>query len=551
LRSEVTTVVPWSPAASPVVDSAAAVGLHGRVAGEHQHDSERAPAPAPEVAAAPAVVANPLQGGGAGPAPSAISPPQALALQRSAGNRAVARLIARQGATAPPPPAGTAPGASASTAGGLTHGQFTAEGGEPTSKGTVMATPKGTDMVDVTAPDVDADGSVSWKKPADPGAAATPPPAAGGAPPAPPAGGAAPPAPAGPPAEARVGFLNTLLSGDRVYTYTEDGTPSGKVVREMHMMGPAGGRDAMFDTDKRTGKQVPHANSEAPFYGSARRIKPGDEKVQLDHFHDAPGSSVRRQIEGADHKQGKLAKISGADKFRLSIGVAEVGNASTIHLTAKEWTVPWDVPVDQKGGAGKPVGVSPFEGKLEDIKRGEGYVVGEAEEFPWPQTPDDVKSFPTQHLINAIPYAERLDVGSWMLMCQELRRRNPTCTITTNVAHSANSWIWDDVAITIAGPRTVTKNESEGLSAAKISFRLLEILDPQDLKSGLSVKISISIEGSSPQPMDWPWPFGALRTTRYWWDTGGAAKGEWKKPEKGFKEPDAPTDISVSVSGFS
>jgi len=515
--------------------------------GEHEAEHTPAPAPAVDAAPAPAVVANPFEGAGAGPVPTAITPPQALALQRRAGNRAVARLIARQVPTPDPPSAGTAPGASASTDKGLRHGEFTAKGGDPQSSGTVTATADGTASVNLSAPKVTADGGVSWHKPADP--AAAPAPAAGVPAPAsaPPAGGAATPAADAKPGEARIGWLNTLLSGERIFTYTEDGTPSGKLVREIRMMGPSGGRDAMFSNDARTGKQVPHSSSEAPFYGPAKRVKPG-ESATLEQFSDEPGAAVKRQMQGPGGEQGKLAKISGADRFRLSIGIAEVDNPSTIHLTAKEWSVPWDVAVDQKGvGSGGKVSIEDFKGQLADIKRGEGYVVGEAEQFPWPQTPDEVKSFSTSELMRAIPYAEKKDVGSWMLMCQELRARNPTCTVTTLVKQST-AVLADNLAITIKGPRTATKNATEWLSAVPVTFRLLEICDPQDLKTGLVVALSIAVEGNTPQPMTWPWPFGPLRETRYWWDESGATKGEWTDP-KGLKRS-AQTDIVIAASGF-
>lgn len=516
-------------------------------------EAEHVPEPAaPEAATpAPAVEAHPLAGAGAGPARAPVTPAQALALQRSAGNRAVTRILARQ---TPPPPAGTAPGASAATSKGLKHADFAPTGGDPTSSGPVTVSANGPSAVTLNAPQVTATGSVAWNPPpAAPGAPAapTPPPAAPAAPstPAPgaaPAGGA-PAAPAAPPTEARAGWINTLLSADRVFTYTEDGTPSGKVVREEHMMAPEGGRDAMFDSDKRTGKQVPHSTADAPFYSTAKRVKPG-ESVTLDQFTDQPGAGIQRQVEGPGGKKGKLAKISGADRFRLSIGIAEVDNASTIHLTAKEWAIPWDVTVDQQGvGSGGSVSIEDFKGKLADIKPGVGYVVGEAEQFPWPQTPDEVKSFSTPELMKAIPYAEKRDVGSWMLMCAELRARNPSTTVTVLV-NASTAVVADNLAITIKGPRTATKNATEWLSAVPVTFRLLELCDPQDLKTGLVLQLSVAVEGNAPQPMTWPWPLGPLRETRYWWDESGAVQGEWTDP-KGLKRK-TQTDIVVTVSGF-
>ena len=359
--------------------------------------------------AAPAVVANPLQGAGAGPAPTALSPGQVLGLQRSAGNRAVSRVIARQHATPPaPPPAGTAPNASATTKAGLTRAEFVPTGGEPSSSGTVSVVADGEHAVTLNAPEVTATGKVEWTPPA-----AAPAPAAPAAPAPAPAGGGAPPAAGAPPerpTEVRVGWINTVLEGKREFLYTEDGTPGGKVVRSEQMQAPAGARDAMWSKDPRTGKQVQHSSSEAPFYGPAKRISPG-QSADLEPFKDTPGAGAAREVEGPDGKKGKLAKISGADRFRLSIGVTEVGNNDTIHLTAKEWTVPWDVTLDQKGlGTGSAISFQKYMGRLEDIKRGEGFAVGEAGRFPWPQTPEEVKTMTTSELTQAIPYAEKQDV---------------------------------------------------------------------------------------------------------------------------------------------
>ena len=48
--------------------------------------------------------------------------------------------------------------------------------------------------------------------------------------------------------------------------------------------------------------------------------------------------------------------------------------------------------------------------------------------------------------------------------------------------------------------------------------------------------------------MTWPWPFGPLRATRYWWNEGGEAQGEWSDP-KGLKRR-TQSDIVVTASGF-
>ena len=62
------------------------------------------------------------------------------------------------------------------------------------------------------------------------------------------------------------------------------------------------------------------------------------------------------------------------------------------------------------------------------------------------------------------------------------------------------------------------------------------------------LQIAVVVEGSTPQPMTWPWPFGSMKATRYWWDPGGAAKGEWSDT-KGARR-DTSTDVTITVAGF-
>ena len=311
------------------------------------------------------------------------------------------------------------------------------------------------------------------------------------------------------------------------------------------MMAPEGGRDAMFDKDKRTGKQVPHSTAEAPFYSTAKRVKPG-ESVSLDQFTDQPGAGVQRQVEGPGGKKGKLAKLSGADRFRLSIGIAEVDNPSTIHLTAKEWTVPWDVTVDQQGvGTGGSVSVEDFKGKLADIKPGVGYVVGEAEQFPWPQTPDEVKKFSVR-ADQGDPVAEKRDVGSWMLMSsgcapQPLHHR-----------HGARQ-------LEHRGRRRQPRDHDQG-PAHRDQER-----DRVAERGAGHVPAAGAVRPAGPQDRDGAGALGrgrgrraaaddlavaagAAARHRYWWNESGAVQGEWTDP-KGLKRK-AQTDIVVTVSGF-
>ena len=170
--------------------------------------------------------------------------------------------------------------------------------------------------------------------------------------------------------------------------------------------------------------------------------------------------------------------------------------------------------VDQQGvGTGGKVSVEDFKGLLADSSRAVGYVVEDAEQFPWPHTPEEVKTFSTPSCSRRSLMRRRRTSSSWTLICQELRARNPTCT--SPALNTGSAVVADVLAIMIMGPRTATKNATEWLSAVPVRFRLLELSDPQDLKSGLVLELSVAVEGGSPQPMTWPWPFGPLRETRY------------------------------------
>src|SRR4051794_6659456 len=120
-----------------------------------ERDAEHVPQPAPVLAPAPAAAPS-AAFAGIGFAPGSLTPGQAIALQRTAGNHAVTGLLSRQPAAAPaaPPPAGTAPGASATTDKGLKHADFSTTGGDPSTSGTVTVAAEGPGGVVLNAPKI-------------------------------------------------------------------------------------------------------------------------------------------------------------------------------------------------------------------------------------------------------------------------------------------------------------------------------------------------------------------------------------------------------------
>src|SRR4051794_29100139 len=167
-------------------------------------EQQREPAPAPEVAA-PASAPGPALPVSAPAGPSALSVANVLALQRSAGNAAVASVLARDPApAAPAPPA--AP--SGPREGPLTPGEITVTGGEPKPQGSWAMTSK----VDggrlfMESPEVHFDATLEVPEPADKRKIPS----------------------------TTVGFIQTVETADRKGIYTRDGTPGGTPVASKHL----------------------------------------------------------------------------------------------------------------------------------------------------------------------------------------------------------------------------------------------------------------------------------------------------------------------------
>jgi hypothetical protein len=343
------------------------------------------------------------------------------------------------------------------------------------------------------------------------------------------------------------GFIQTVLHSDRAFLYTEDGKPGGKVGREVRDVAPEGSRDARALAGQTDSKGKPVQGSGfGPFYQTPRSIKPG-ESTDVVMTDEPTGGDTPLKLKGSDGKEYTLARVAGSDQFRLSVGVAEPNDNAAIHLAAKEWTVPWDMDVVGGAGAGSAAHIDNFKGQLEDIKPGEGWATADAQRFPWPRDEAEAKSLTSTELIKGIPFAERADPAAWTLMCGVLRARNPTCHVTLNLKRSSSAF-YDRLTISIAGPRTATKSAREwGTGAQEFEFRLLELMDPQDLKAGLPLTLSISRDDGKANTTSWPWPFGGFGPIVYYWDAKDAPGGE---DETKKAKVDAPTEISVTARGF-
>jgi hypothetical protein len=446
---------------------------------------------------------------------------------------AIPPVLARQG-PAPPPPH-TAPGASAKTKGGLTKTDFTCPPFTLNIKGGPQLQAKvAGDVVNITAPEVEARANVTWN-----------PPAAG--------------APAGP-KEVYTGFIQTVLSSERAFYWTHDGTPTGKVGREKRDATLPNTRDSRhFEEKTAKGDPIPGYGF-APFYQEPRLLKPGEKGDVV--YSDQPNQKnlplkvkVKEKGPAGNDVEAEytLAKASGRDHYRLSVGVSELGDpGSAIHLAATEWSVPWDIDLPQGTGTGKPVTPGTYAGKLEDIKPGEGSAQLDTAFFSWPRSEAEADALPVSSLVKGIPFAERWDVNAWMYMSRALRKKNPTCTITANLKKTPSAFS-DTLKVTIKGPREASKSETEwGTGAQQFQFQMLELMDPQELKTGLELQVSISRDGGAANTTPWRWPFNDwTQQIPFYWDPSETAAGELDEETRKKKgKKDISTEITLTARGF-
>ena len=285
---------------------------------------EPAPASAAPVAA-PAI--GPALGAGMGPAVNGLTTPAAvLALQRSAGNAAVARaLLARdETKTEEKPKVSSA-------------ADFTPSGGEPQSDGvtTVTKDPKDATQARALAPRVTMPASVKLKPGKTLGETA------------------------------KFGHIQNLTSSTRGATYRKGGKPTGDVVSQ-HREGRSNRRDAASDPDDDT---KIHPGALFPFYWPPVQIDDNAENLPVEtkaDTYDQPEFKMPIESEG-----GRLTNFTGQDNFLLAAAVKT--SYGIFKFNAFTWSVDWDVAVDENmNGAGEALtkgkailGETPNE-KLED-----------------------------------------------------------------------------------------------------------------------------------------------------------------------------------------
>jgi hypothetical protein len=237
----------------------------------------------------------------------AASPAAVLALQRTAGNRAVANLLQRQEKTEVTGP-----------------GDFGVAGGEPKSSGNTQVSPAPGDKARIVSPDVKFSAKVWLNDDKKLGASAN------------------------------LGYIQNLAKSDRGAVYRRGGDPAGEVVAEDHT-GLSNRWDAVNDptAEEQRGEMVPAAGVFPPFYWKPSSI--GDANDKTDPVETDPAAHDQPEFsKPVKNGPGRITQFKGKDEFKLGLAVKK---GETIHmLRAYDWEISWDANVDANvSGAGRAV----------------------------------------------------------------------------------------------------------------------------------------------------------------------------------------------------
>jgi hypothetical protein len=357
-------------------------------------EAEHAAAPQPEVAASAAAPAA-LGAAPLGPVAGPLTPARVLAMQRGAGNAAVTAMLQRQEATKDKTPVAGA-------------GDFGVDGGAPKVSGSATAKPDGADLVRAESPDVKYEPAKVWLKEGK---------ELGGS--------------------QNFGFVQNLVTSTRGAVWRAGGKPDGEVTANTRE-----GRSKAYDavSDPKDDAKL-HPSVYAPFYWPPSSMN--DENVEANPAqtdpaaHDQPGFSLPVKNNG-----GRLTEFVGADQFKLGVAVKKGDAVWT--LRAFDWSVPWDMEVDDNlNGAAKALQSSEVKDLLRD---GPDTALGEKDWSLKPNSGDVFEGFATQaeamkrtpkELLNWIHKAKQYDPRSYANIVSALDAKAPDVTvdITCDTTH--------------------------------------------------------------------------------------------------------------------
>jgi hypothetical protein len=432
---------------------------------EHETQVAAAPAPAP-----PAPAAGPALG-------PVLEPQRVLAMQRTAGNRATTRYLLRS------------PTATATAA--LTATDFDGVMELPTARSNAPINARvevigGADVVMVESDFVDLKGEVTAKEndPANPGATVDP--------------------------EVRVGFIQTLEQAGRIGHYTDDGLPTGKPYADVRPYVRPGTRDVQGQRAAPGAHATPKGTP--PFYDFYSTISKRGEKRDLTSM-DRLSHAFEVEIDGG---KGKLASVGGTDKFRTSVA-AHQPPSPPIHVDAAEWSQDWTIALDPTShrGQGAAPSASTFKGALASLGNPQGAANWDKQIWKSLKDPAAIAQLSHGEMLLALEPAREQDRPVYEMMAKRLRDENPKLRFKLECVEDSSYTGDDEVTFAVEGLRGAKTRQAtvgSGPFATKIaefSFGILDFFDPNDVTTGMTLKVTATCKGSDPGEMTarhpWEW----------------------------------------------
>jgi len=422
---------------------------------------------------------------------------QALHVQRTAGNRALQRLL--QGTAGavpvqrdPGPPAAAAPPAAPAAAPAAPRpfdaGMIDVVGGQPQLVGTVTVAPVDKNIVRVLGPAANMSPVKAGLK----------------------AG-----LKLGPGEVIKIGPVQTLMGSERVGVYREDGAGAGAAPIEEHFtLGQS--RDGARGHYS-PGEPV-FQRAEAPWF-----LPPGI--LSDDHPDETLSFSENKTADLYDQPswqlpltsgKAKLSATRGQDSFITSIAAQRDGKL--IHFNPSKWAIPWTVKtIDAAhtgvGGAGTGESTSAVpptvDGKIAAFQPGQSWT-----SYP---TVADALGADTHTLMENLQGAKAHDPASYTNTVEALRQKNPTFTVKLTVLTTHGNLGRDHLFLTVAGSQSLARQEfklNNGGSAA-VTFRLTDVLDPALLVGGAGIHFNLELDTVTGVNITggptWAYPLAALK----------------------------------------
>ncbi len=335
-----------------------------------------------------------------------LSPARVLALQRTAGNRAVSALLQRDD-TPKTPVTGAA--------------DFGVSGGVPAGQGTTTALPGTGDTVTAKGPKVTLDGEAWLKDGKELGASAY------------------------------FGVVQNLVHSDRATVYRHGGDPNGEVVAELH--NAEGNKWDATSDPAAAAKGETKPQTFAPFYWPPGNIDDNNvesskaKPTRLDTPWDQPEFSMP-----VSHGAGRVTAFKGQDVFKMGLAVKK--DAAVWMLTGTTWTVSWDQQVDASlNGAGKAVQTAAIQDLLKDgpnpALKDWSLAPGAGSAFEGFSTQAEAMKRTPDELLKWIFLARDHDPTSYRNICAALDAKNPNLAVTIACASTDATFGKDIVSASV------------------------------------------------------------------------------------------------------